>query len=252
MIVGATKGVYDEDFYRRRNVPLNLRKNNLLIRKEIGRVRRTTYDLPQPAFIYGKSNRSDAVGAAETVGNWNYGNPASPSAMDARKDFIKMNKFASSSGCITAKNVAAFRRTTDFRIGEMRYPKPGLDKTRSFFPNKDTVFGKPGERNANMANIMNNHYQRKYIEERRVLQRETALNIQKMNLKSSSFKHTKASLGHTKVAHPPAEKLFKLKKYDSVKSRINFKRSQTAPAVRNVRKDVTLMAPVRPQAVVEV
>jgi hypothetical protein len=215
----AGRDIYDDGDYKR-EVPQYKKTNHLLVYPQLGRVKPSTYNLPGGDFTYGYTDPADEEGAGAVVGSWKSHRPA-PEALEGR-DFVRLNKYAAINGCTTAKNVATYRRANDIRVGQgaisgnSRYPR---GQPAPYFPNGDTIFGRPSPACAPISDVLNNSYQRKWIAEQRMIR--TAEGQQKRQMKYAQAQHTRASLGHTKVQAPQSTASpFKLKQFQNVPSRV--------------------------------
>lgn len=229
----AGRDVYDDGDYKR-EVPAVRKTNHLLVYPQLGKVKPSTYDLPGPEFTYGWTDATDEDGAAQVVGAWK-SHSAAPDGLQGR-DFVRLNKYAAMNGCTTAKNVSTYRRVNDIRVGQGAISGQRNKEKKMYFPNADTIFGRPSPPCPPISDCLNNSYQRKWVEEQRTLR--TAAVEQKRQLKYARATHTRASLGHTKVRAPEVDKLanFRLKQFQNVPSRVrtegysNLLFSQTAGA----------------------
>ena len=69
--------------------------NCLLVREEIGKAKRTCYDLPKEGHCYGVNHEADFEGAREVTTNWATHTP-SVAKKEAAINYIKFNKSAAS------------------------------------------------------------------------------------------------------------------------------------------------------------
>lgn len=90
-------------------------KNIILVKDEVGRAKKSVYDLPHEAHAYGRSEIPDLEGAREVTMNWAPHVP-NPRSEPACQDFRKLNKMAAKSAVSNAKQLAEFRRGTDVRM----------------------------------------------------------------------------------------------------------------------------------------
>eukprot|EP00462_Mataza_sp_D1_P004465 CAMPEP_0175101830 /NCGR_PEP_ID=MMETSP0086_2-20121207/8056_1 /TAXON_ID=136419 /ORGANISM="Unknown Unknown, Strain D1" /LENGTH=258 /DNA_ID=CAMNT_0016376487 /DNA_START=50 /DNA_END=826 /DNA_ORIENTATION=+ len=214
----ASRDIYDDGDYKR-EVAQHKKTNHLLVYPQLGKVKPSTYNLPGPDFTYGWTDDANEEGAGQVVGSWK-SHHAAPDALQGR-DFVRLNKYAAVNGCTTAKNVSAYRRANDIRVGQGAISgSRGKSKEKLYFPNADTIFGRPSAAKSSFSEVLNNSYQRRWIEEQRASR--TAAVIQKRQLKYARASHTRASLGHTKVIAPETDKLanFRLKQFQDIPSRV--------------------------------
>lgn len=88
--------------------------NALLIKPELGSVKKTTYSLPGAEFTYGKALFREDEGTGEVM-SWREHTPKA-SVRQQGRDFMALNKGAIMSGATTAKQQAEFRKTHDARM----------------------------------------------------------------------------------------------------------------------------------------
>lgn len=208
------RDIYDDGEYKI-EVPSHKRTNVLLVNRPLGKVVPATRTLPGPGHTYGFVDLHDDEGAGDVLGSWQAhrrGTEEPPG-----KDFVRLNKYASMSGAVTAKNVATFRRVNDIRQGERAVP---TSADGVYFPDSNTVFGRPSPDSAPIQDLITNAYQRRYIAEQRVARAQRAKSQTISNKTYARSQHTKASLGHTKVPAPEPKPMFKLKQFQDVPSRV--------------------------------
>jgi len=205
--------IYNDGDYRR-DVPRHQKTNALLVRNPLGQVRPTTYQLPQDHFVYGQVDNGDEEGAAQVINSWKQ-HKANPEGLPGR-DFVKLNKYAAVNGCTTSKNIAVFRQQNDIRLkqGPIK-SQTGNALTR---PNSSSIFGRPSPASAPIDDLLNNSYQRGWIQEQRAL--KMASTRQRGGMRYAQSQHTRASLGHTKIRAPHPRPRFKLRQFENVRSRV--------------------------------
>lgn len=215
----AGRDIYDDGDYKRKVCQIK-KTNHLLVYPQLGRVKPTTYNLPGSDFVYGYKEQTEEEGTAQVVGSWK-SHKAAPEALEGR-DFVRLNKYAAMNGCTSAKNVAAYRRANDIRVGQGSISGNGSYNNNNpvpYFPNSDTIFGRPSPACVPIADVLNNSYQRKWIGEQRNIR--SADKQQRRHMKYAQAQHTRASLGHTKVQAPQNNQApFKLRQFANVASRV--------------------------------
>ena len=104
------------------------------------------------------------------------------------RDFVKTNKYAAVSGCVTSKHNATFRRQNDLRLSK------GTFKVRSStVPDPNMVYGRANPRPASIDAILNNSFQRQWISEQRAIEQSQSARSARRSFRPSQ--HTRASLG---------------------------------------------------------
>lgn len=108
-----------------------------MIKSTVGRVRRSTYDLPDARnanHAYGLEIPRDPETAGEVIGKWVHATP-SPAAKSGRS-FIETNRQALLSGCLTAGETRRFANEhPDILV------KPVARSKQGYVPPSDAVFG---------------------------------------------------------------------------------------------------------------
>lgn len=85
--------------------------NTILVKDDIGKAKRTVYDLPPQAHAYGRAEQPDLEGAREVVMSWAAHVPR-PRPEAGIQNFIKLNRMATLQNVATARQGAEFRRNT--------------------------------------------------------------------------------------------------------------------------------------------
>ena len=83
------------------------KKNQLLVRDDIGKGKPATRDLPPDGFTFGKPDRRDAENAGVVTTSWKMHEQSKPK--DPERDFKKLNKMSLKSGAVDAKTSKEFR-----------------------------------------------------------------------------------------------------------------------------------------------
>jgi len=226
---GPHADLYDDGPYRRKGK----KKNPLLVRPQVGKVKATTYDLPPAHFAYGKKDQFDEEGVREVVHSWaeHKANAEPPPG----RDFVRLNKSAALTGCTTAHHVRDFRKGHDIRLkGSLA---SGTRQIGLVVDNmQGTTFGRPSKPSTPIGNVLCNVYQRDWITEQRHadVQDSKEKTVIKRSGKLGKFatsQHTRASLGHQKVAAAPAPAPFKLARFADVPSRVRIPKGVKVPSL---------------------
>jgi len=184
--------------------------NPLLVRPEVGKIKRTTYDLPTGDYTFGKPNIPDPENAKQVTGSWaahSLSRGSSP-----KVDLIAMNKKAARNGCTNAAQVADFKKTQ-----EVILQKRSQGPTQNFSPhNGDGVaYGRCSVPDGNFHDLIKNQYQQNYV----LQARKKAAAKPKTSSRIKDPVHTRASLGHVTQKEPTPKTQFKLKQFKDVASR---------------------------------
>eukprot|EP00929_Paragymnodinium_shiwhaense_P034633 TRINITY_DN18815_c0_g2_i2.p1 TRINITY_DN18815_c0_g2~~TRINITY_DN18815_c0_g2_i2.p1 ORF type:complete len:243 (-),score=49.44 TRINITY_DN18815_c0_g2_i2:172-900(-) len=90
-------------------------KNVVLMKDDIGRAKKTTYDLPDEGHAYGRAEPADLEGAREITMHWAAHVPRPKPGPDCQ-DFKKINKLATKINISNAKQLAQFRKENDVKL----------------------------------------------------------------------------------------------------------------------------------------
>ena len=154
------------------------------------------------------------------------------------RDFVKMNRTAVTAGAVSSKDIAAFRTTHDARQGKA-HGSPSATRGAgaaivSSVPDPNATFGRPSKPSTPIHDVLTNSFQRAAIvEARRVAEEAEARRLAAEGSKAGKFgasQHTRASLGHMKIAAPLAKEPFKLAKFQAVAPRIGHQGFNTLAA----------------------
>ena len=88
--------------------PKSLKKRKL-IKGVVGKVRTSSYQLPEEGFIYGISNQMDVEGAGKVMQSWSQSEPSQPPA--SMQSFPATNRVALKNGCLDAKSQREFAKS---------------------------------------------------------------------------------------------------------------------------------------------
>lgn len=83
--------------------------NPLLVKDDVGRAKKSVYDLPPAHFAFGAGCEPDLEGAREITMHWASHQPRQKHGPEI-PDFRKVNKNAAKSGIANAKQLASYRR----------------------------------------------------------------------------------------------------------------------------------------------
>lgn len=184
--------------------------NTLLVRPEVGKTKRTTYNLPKGDYTYGKAEKPDAENAKQVTGSWAAHKPSrGPSAT---VNLIAMNRKAASQGCTNAADVAKHRKTQEVILQK----RPSPLKSNVNPHNGDGVrYGRSSVPDGDFHALISNQHQQDYV----LGQRKKAAAKPKTVSRIKDPVHTRASLGHAIQKQAEPKKQFKLKQFSNVQSR---------------------------------
>lgn len=198
-------------------------KNTVLIRDDIGRAKRTVYDLPPEGHAYGRAEPADMEGAREVTMHWASHVPR-PKPGEKVQDFKKINKMATGQNISTAKDLASFRKNNDFTLvhpGPMG-PMPKVipsDVIPSF------AYGRKSRPSTPIAQVVGNQYSEEYqdvleMTYGRYESEAATRGKQRVRLNKAAQRKIENVKGYRRSAEPeePRE-LFKLTKFKKANSR---------------------------------
>jgi len=193
--------------------------NALLQRIELGKSRRSTYELPQEGFVFGRPNIHDGEGSAEVLSTW-VEHHANPDSVPGR-DFMALNKRATISKMVSAKDVTAFRKAHDIRL--KRGDTMAYSNARVVLPSDVDpahTYGRANRPSTPMADVIQSAYENDWVDEQ-MKRREEKERQDKAALEKMRNPDTAASRGHAIARQPkPVEKeKFTMKKFKNVQPR---------------------------------
>eukprot|EP00928_Gymnodinium_smaydae_P056941 TRINITY_DN40225_c0_g1_i1.p2 TRINITY_DN40225_c0_g1~~TRINITY_DN40225_c0_g1_i1.p2 ORF type:complete len:231 (+),score=53.80 TRINITY_DN40225_c0_g1_i1:125-817(+) len=136
--------------------------NAVLVRDDVGRARKTCYDLPDEGHAYGRAEPADLEGAREVVGYWAAHVPRAKKNADVQ-DFRKINKLATKNGISDAKNLAQFRRENDVKVLDAG-PQGPLPKVIPSDVIPSFAYGRKSRPSTPVASVVGMQYAAEYEE----------------------------------------------------------------------------------------
>lgn len=183
--------------------------NPLLVRPAVGKVRKSTYDVPHDK-VFGLIDQKDLEGAKEVIHSWRVHEPNK--AAQADKDFVRLNSIAMKAGCVSSKEHAEFRKTVDVRLDTRPTKKcaspPAAPEKGFGYQSYGTI--------ENMSDVLSHAYQREWVMQQRSITEKTkgAKSLKKLPAP------TKASQAHARKSSLPVKKEFKMKRFAAVPSKV--------------------------------
>lgn len=211
---------------------LSNKKNPLLVPDDVGRARKTCYDLPEFGFSYGIPSNPDAEGAKEVTMNW-VTTKKSEDTGPTGPNFININKKAIAQG----KSVADVRAEDDKkRAAAKGKPKPldtrAADKGKRgcVLDDPSFTYGVPARPSTPILSVISGQY----AAEEEIARNIEWTEIERAKKEGSKFREavgTKASEGHARGTKAMLEKLankedistknaFKLTKFKKTPARV--------------------------------
>jgi len=188
---------------------------NPLLRKSIvGRTRGAPDPVPGgDEAIFGRPNNQNEEGAAEVVHCWKTHTP-NPEAI-AHRDFVKTNKMATSEGCTTAKSNTRYRHSHMYRQRKSSgTAKSNADKVFHDKIQRET-FGMKNRPSTPIKSLIMSQFHRNWVESQKTILQK------KPNTRKLGSSDLPLSLERTYAKKDfRAEQPFKMKQFESVKSRV--------------------------------
>jgi len=129
------------------------KKNQLLVKDDVGRAKPATRDLPPEGFTFGKADRRDQENAGIVTSSWKMHEQSRPK--DPERDFKKLNKMSIKEGVVDARTLKGFREEHDARIE----PTIGdRSRRRQQSVPEHLAFGKPNRPSTPINGIISNYY----------------------------------------------------------------------------------------------
>jgi len=193
--------------------------NPVLQRVELGKCRRSCYNLPSEEFVYGRPNIHDGEGSAEVLSTW-VEHHANPDSVPGR-DFMALNKRATISKMVSAKDVTAFRKAHDIRL--KRGDTMAYSNSRNILPSDVDpahTYGRANRPSTPIADVVQAAYENDWVDEQ-MHRREEKERQDKAAMEKMRNPDTAASRGHAIARQPKeAEKpKFTMKKFANVQPR---------------------------------
>lgn len=89
--------------------------NAVLIKDDVGRAKKSCYDLPHESHAYGRAEPADMEGAREVTMHWAAHVPRPKPDAD-QQDFKMINKMASKAKVVNARQLKEFKAQTDIKV----------------------------------------------------------------------------------------------------------------------------------------
>ncbi|KAL3679579.1 hypothetical protein R1sor_022535 [Riccia sorocarpa] len=220
--MGVGSNQYDElDHPRVGAVREGSLKDPLLVKHELGKVKRSTYDLPDKRFIYGYCNERNPEGVKDVIQHRENERNVEASLLGA--NWIAMNKLATKKNCATSPEVRRCREMNYIRL----LPRTKL-ANRFKLPSEidpNHTYGIQGVRDIPMESIMTNAYANDWIDMNNYLK---SLHPEPFGYVTPSMEvqPTKASLLRADAAQkmkskPVTKERFVMKKFQNVPKRVD-------------------------------
>ena len=178
--------------------------NILLVKDDVGKAKKSVRDLPSGEHCYGSKLKKDSESAGAVISSWQEHRPTLENL--AEKDFKKLNKMSLENKLITPKQVSHFVKENDVRIKEK---KTGKDLSKNI---PDEYFGVPNKPGTPIDKVVSNGYGNLAATEKK--------KAYEASLQNKPTKQKDTSRIPEKSPTPEEKKEFKMKKFQSVQSKL--------------------------------
>lgn len=198
------------------------KKNQLLVKDDVGKAKPATRDLPPDGFTFGRADKKDQENAGIITSSWKMHEQSKPKGSE--RDFRKLNKMSIKEGIVDSKNQKDFRMQNDPRIEHY------IDnKCKKFVVPETSAFGRPNRPSTPINGVINNYYgeaAKIQIDEKYGQSFELKKHVKGMPEPKETSGHLKAVEFIKMKATVSAEDKpqFKLKRFQNVDARINTNR----------------------------
>jgi len=210
--------------------------SSLIGKDDIGKVKPPKYELPGPDFTYGKVSGNDIAGVRELTSSWVTHTPSKASAN--KQNFRSLNKMSVGIGLATSKDFRSLARASE----EIRLaPNVGTKAVKLLLPEEDFVYGNPNRPPTPMNEVMCHDYGNRAAHQTQNIYKERVLEtLQQTRIRPKSTKTVQLSAQQNKnrienlksAQSHKEENLFKLKKFQTSKPRIDTINRNYVPANR--------------------
>jgi len=208
------------DAYRSRSA------NPLLVKDDVGKAKKSCYDLPHRDFAFGAGCEPDAEGAREITMHWASHQPRQKSGPDTA-DFRKINKNAAKSGVANAKQLAGYRRDGGDIMLVASGPVGGMPKVIPSDVIPSFAYGRKSRPSTPIGAVIGNQYSQEAEElANAVYARQEAVNDQpngKVRIKLTKAASSRIHDARMRRTDPPPEvKPWTMSKFKKVGPKITL------------------------------
>uniref|UniRef100_A0A7S2C318 Uncharacterized protein n=1 Tax=Alexandrium andersonii TaxID=327968 RepID=A0A7S2C318_9DINO len=219
-------------------------RNAVLVKDDIGKAKPTVYDLPHEGHAYGRAEMPDLEGAREVTMNWASHVPRAKSG-PAGQDFKLINKMATRNRVSNAKDLADFRKSSDFPLTQQG-PAGVLPKVIPSDVIPSFAYGKKSRPSTPISAVVGGHFAAEHEDALdqnylRYAEEQGPAGPRKVKLTKASRdrisdSRTKKALENSQEVKEP----FKMKKFSRVSSRLELLpmgKSASSPALHTGTAD---------------
>jgi hypothetical protein len=215
--------------------------NPVLVKDDVGRAKKSCYDLPHESHAFGKAEPADMEGAREVTMHWAAHVPHPKQDAD-QQDFRKINKMASKAKVINAKQLRDFKSGVDVKVlpPSAAGPPPKVipsDVIPSF------AYGRKSRPSTPIASVIGNQYCCEYEEiaamaydayEQQKVAADGKTKVRLTRAAKSMIYGARKMRAEANSTEPPKPK-FCMKKFMNIQSRLKMpggmSKSESAPAL---------------------
>ena len=184
-------------------------KNILLVKDDVGKPKKTVRDLPATEHFYGSSLKKDKEGAGEVISSWHEHKPTE--ILTFEKDFKRLNKLSLNQKMTTPKQVTDFVKNSELKLRERK--EISIDKpAQNFRSLSNGYFGAPNKPSTPIDLVVSHGYGNEAARDN--------VRIYQDNLQRRVQKPRSVLKESVRNATPEDKKLFKMKKFQLIGSKI--------------------------------
>eukprot|EP00695_Tsukubamonas_globosa_P000368 TRINITY_DN1266_c0_g1_i1.p1 TRINITY_DN1266_c0_g1~~TRINITY_DN1266_c0_g1_i1.p1 ORF type:complete len:235 (-),score=54.70 TRINITY_DN1266_c0_g1_i1:52-684(-) len=195
--------------------------NPVLVEPEVGKTKRSVYDLPSTDFTFGKKLQRDPEGAGEVILTWKEHEP-NPDAVPGR-DFVALNRHSAMEKISTAKGITEYRKTHDARLPTGHDARNGKSTVLPSDRNIDHSYGIRTRPSTPVGDLIQSRYQMDWYNQQ--MEKEEAERAAIEASKSRDF-HTRSTvlLQRSRSVSPSKSKAesFRMKQFENVPPKVVF------------------------------
>jgi len=225
--------------------------SSLIGKDDIGRVKPAKYELPGADFTYGKVSGNDIAGVRELTSSWVTHTPSR--ANPNKQNFKSLNKMSVNIGLATAKDFRSLARVSE---NVKLVPNVGTRAVKLLLPEDEFTYGNPNRPPTPMNAVMCHDYGNNAAAQTENIYRERIVEaMQQSRQRPKSTKTVQLSMQqNTKrienlknAQSHKEENLFKLKKFQTSKPKIDTINKNYVPANRQRPQTAFTRSSVRDQ-----
>lgn len=200
-------------------------KKSTMVKDVVGRVKTSTYDLPEEKHVYGQIVQKDPETAGQVISKWSVSKPSVAKTSD--RNLIKTNVLAIQSGRLTAKEMREFAQShPDIRFKAPKSKLRNEDGTK--YKERVPHNGPFGISSVRTESPLCHLIEARFTNFCGAEKDYPDVQVLKKRLQLPAARETKASMGHSirNKAPPVPESTFTMKRFQNVAGKVHL---QAAP-----------------------